>query len=44
MIEVAIEASGSRLVRHQAPTGEVMTDLTAFRICLVEARRLLLAG
>jgi nucleoside 2-deoxyribosyltransferase len=43
MIEIAIEASGSRLVRHDAPAGRQMTDLTAFRICLDDARRLLLA-
>lgn len=43
MIEIAIEASGSRLVRHRAPAGAVMTDLTAFRSCLSEARRLLVA-
>lgn len=42
MIEIAIEATGSRLVRHHAPEGQEMTDLTAFRICLDEARRLLL--
>ena len=43
MIEIAIEASGSRLIRHQAPPGQEMTDLTAFRACLAEARRLLIA-
>ena len=43
MIEIAIEASGSRLVRHQGAAGAEMTDLTAFRVCLEEARRLLLA-
>ena len=41
MIEIAIEASGSRLVTHEARPGERMTDLTAFRICLEEARRVL---
>lgn len=41
MIEIAIEASGSRLFRHAAPTSQRMTDLTAFRLCLDEARRLL---
>jgi nucleoside 2-deoxyribosyltransferase len=41
MIEIAIEASGSRLVRHHAARGQEMTDLTAFRVCLDEARRLL---
>lgn len=41
MIEIAIEASGSRLVRHLAPAGQEMTDLTAFRICLLAARRLM---
>ena len=43
MIEVAIQASGSRLIRHPATPGAEMTDLTAFRLCLEEARRLLLA-
>lgn len=43
MIEIAIQASGSRLIRHQAPAGAEMTDLTAFALCLQEARRLLLA-
>lgn len=43
MIEVAIEASGSRLIRYAAPAGAEMTDLTAFRECLAEARRLLAA-
>ena len=42
MIEIAIQASRSSLVRHQAPAGQEMTDLTAFRVCLDEARRLLL--
>lgn len=41
MIEIAIEASGSRLVRHTAARGKVMTDLSGFRACLAEARRLL---
>lgn len=41
MLEVAIEASGSRLHRHQAAPGDMMTDLTAFRLCLADARRLL---
>jgi nucleoside 2-deoxyribosyltransferase len=41
MIEIAIEASGSRLFRHRAAPGTEMTDLTAFRLCLAEARRLL---
>ena len=43
MIEVAIEASGSRLVAHHSATGQEMTDLAGFRVCLQEARRLLLA-
>lgn len=43
MIEIAIEASGSRLIRHAAPAAALMTDLTAFRRCLDDARRLLLA-
>jgi nucleoside 2-deoxyribosyltransferase len=42
MIAIAIEASGSRLIRHRAAPGLEMTDLTAFRLCLAEARRLLL--
>jgi nucleoside 2-deoxyribosyltransferase len=42
MIEIAIEASGSRLVRTASAPGLEMTDLTGFRACLVEARRLLL--
>jgi nucleoside 2-deoxyribosyltransferase len=41
MIEVAIEASGSRMFTHAANPGEVMTDLTAFLSCLDDARRLL---
>lgn len=40
MIEIAIEESGSRVIRHTARAGEEMTDLTAFRLCLEEARRL----
>jgi nucleoside 2-deoxyribosyltransferase len=44
MIEIAIEASGSRLIRHRAPSGAEMTDLTAFKLCLAEARRLLVAA
>ena len=43
MIEIAIEASGGHLIRHRAPTGHELTDLSAFRACLAEARRLLLA-
>ncbi len=43
MIEVAIEASGSRLFTCTAAPGNEMTDLTAFRLCLQDARRLLLA-
>ncbi len=43
MIEIAIEASGSRLVRHRAAGEALMTDLTAFRHCLADARRLLLS-
>ncbi len=43
MIEIAIEASGSRLFRHAAAPGAMMTDLTAYELCLAETRRLLLA-
>ena len=43
MIEIAIEASASHLIRHAAPAGQEMTDLTAFRACLADARRVLLA-
>ena len=42
MIEIAIEASGSRLVLHRAPPGKELADLMAFECCLDEARRLLL--
>lgn len=42
MIDVAITASGSRLVRWQAKAGERMTELGGFRVCLGEARRLLI--
>ncbi len=41
MIEIAIEASGSRLIAQDVPAGAEMTDLTGFRLCLAEARRLL---
>ena len=41
MIEFAIEASGSRLIRHRAAAGAEMTDLAGFVLCLAEARRLL---
>ena len=41
MIEIAIEASGSCLIRHAAPPGQEMADLTAFRQCLAQARRVL---
>ncbi len=44
MIEIAIEASGSRLIRHLAREGDEMTDLTAFALCLAETRRLLVPG
>ena len=38
MIEIAIEASGSRLDPPPwQPPGQEMTDLTAFRVCLEEA-------
>jgi len=41
MIEIAIQASGSRLVRVEAAPGERMTDLRGFVLCLAEARRLI---
>ena len=41
MIEIAIQASGSRLVRHTPAPAQEMTDLEGFRVCLAEARRLL---
>ncbi len=41
MIEIAIEASGGRLVRTQVAAGTEMTDLTGFKLCLEEARRVL---
>ena len=41
MIEIAIEASGSRLIVGEARLGEEMIDLAAFELCLGEARRLL---
>ena len=41
MIEIAIEASGSRLLRHAPQPGDEMTDLEGFRICLADMRRLL---
>ena len=44
MIEIAIQASGSRLVRHEAAPGAEMTDLEGFRICLAEARRIFRRG
>lgn len=44
MIEIAIEETGSRVFRHSAKRGEEMTDLTAFRLCLEEARRLIPSG
>ena len=44
MITIAIEASGSRLVTHQAAVDQEMTDLGGFIQCLDEARQLLFAG
>lgn len=41
MLEIAIEASGGRLVRHEAKPGEEMTDLTGFRACLADLARIL---
>ena len=44
MIDIAIEASGSRLVVQPVAAGHEMTDLTAFKVCLAEARRVLGVG
>lgn len=44
MIEIAIEETGSRVFRHAAARGEEMADLTAFRLCLADARRLILVS
>jgi len=44
MIDVAIRESGLPVVRHAAPAGAEMVDLTAFRACLDIARTLLRAG
>jgi nucleoside 2-deoxyribosyltransferase len=41
MIEIAIEASGSRLIVNETEPGKEMTDLAGFRACLVEAQRIL---
>ncbi len=41
MIEIAIQASGSRLIRHEPTPGQEMTDLQGYRACLAEARKLL---
>lgn len=41
MIEIAIQASGSRLIRYHARPDAEMTELDGFRHCLAEARRLL---
>lgn len=41
MIDIAISASGSRLIRKSVPPGTEMTDLDGFESCLAEARRLL---
>jgi nucleoside 2-deoxyribosyltransferase len=39
MIEIAIAESGGTLIRHAAPPGEEMTDLTGFALALEDARR-----
>ncbi|MGE0629685.1 MAG: nucleoside 2-deoxyribosyltransferase [Hyphomicrobiaceae bacterium] len=44
MIEIAIEASGSRLITREAAPGMEMTDLAGFRDCLAEARKMLGEG
>ena len=44
MLEVAIDACGGRLVRHQAKPGEEMTDLDGFRTCLIAMRQVLAPG
>lgn len=41
MIAIAILESGGSIAECRAPTGSEMADLTAFRQCLEEARRLL---
>jgi nucleoside 2-deoxyribosyltransferase len=41
MIDVAITASGSSLVRRTVAPGSEMTDLAGFDACLADARRLL---
>lgn len=44
MMEGAVIASGSRVVRTQVAPGREMTDLSGFKACLAEARRIVGAG
>jgi nucleoside 2-deoxyribosyltransferase len=41
MVEIAIEASGSRLIVNEVEPGAEMTDLAGFQACLEELRRIL---
>ena len=41
MLDIAIRSCDSHLVVHDAPAGQEMTDLTGFKLCLEEARRVL---
>jgi nucleoside 2-deoxyribosyltransferase len=41
MIEIAIMESGGALVRSTVSAGAEMTDLTAFEVCLVQAKTLI---
>jgi nucleoside 2-deoxyribosyltransferase len=38
MIEIAIHASGGRIVRRAVARGQEMRDLTGFEACLLQAR------
>ena len=38
MIDCALEASGSLIVRHGAPQGQHLRDITGFAACLAQAR------
>ena len=44
MMEGAVIASGSRVVRTKVVPGREMADLAGFRVCLAEARRIMGAG
>ena len=41
MIAIAIQASGGEIAEHEARRGQEMIDLTAFKACLAQARRVL---